>query len=725
MGLVNNLFGNADRLLNRLDSLFGGNRELDALSAEVTSLKSQAYSDNKLSSTELDAIQARMAKVEASFAKYAADKGYPVGVDRPADPESFKLYKADQQIQFEWFAGKDLRGGALGDLVNAAKSGNNKQIESISNRIAMDLIASPNSAVAIDKVQLMRAGLSLVDNRATQLQVLATVRRKLEGELTAGGPIGAGRTPAISLADFDKASTFKTLVSVQQTPLPPQVKGTDKIFPNAPIPGWEATTAAATKAAMNDLSKSGQLFIDKIPPGAGTANVAVKLDLNFGADGPPSVSDPTATKATISELLERAKAQGKSIHLTVGDSAGGENVPLGRTTMDIMRNTGNYHEALKAGLQFAVAQGDPSAKASLDKINAAEARGVFFGGKDDKVSTPADLAAAEQAASKYVTCVDYDKAGFVKTDPQLGPIGLATWGTKDFQIAKPWAEADYRVHVARGLSTHLLAGWTGSVKGLIGLHAFGLRPVDQGQDKLGIDALAMLPLLTQSGGFASFLAGRNGVIDFAAKVLALGDPVRSAQLSHATKLWTDLSTHTQAWSGYQKDVQALAVQLKKDQAGGADPVALMNSMRWGMRAALDRADAITPGFRQQFHDAAAEGTRAFLPLAYRFRELAPPEMRDEQAGMRIGLLTQLPYQSDLVIKSQSKMGEGGGPDSYAHVKDVGVLIAGTNEAATDAAAWKASGKTSNLWAENFPLHGGLVFGRGPMSMDEITDLAAH
>ena len=59
------------------------------------------------------------------------------------------------------------------------------------------------------------------------------------------------------------------------------------------------------------------------------------------------------------------------------------------------------------------------------------------------------------------------------------------------------------------------------------------------------------------------------------------------------------------------------------------------------------------------------------------------------------------------------------------MKDVGVLIAGTNDAATDAAAWKASGKTDNLWAANFPLHGGLVFGRGPMSMDEITDLAAH
>src|SRR5205823_7230644 len=56
--------------------------------------------------------------------------------------------------------------------------------------------------------------------------------------------------------------------------------------------------------------------------------------------------------------------------------------PLGRTTMDILRDTGNYAFALKAGLQFAAAQGEPGAKESLAKIEAAQARGVYFGSKD-------------------------------------------------------------------------------------------------------------------------------------------------------------------------------------------------------------------------------------------------------------------------------------------------------------------------------------------------------
>src|SRR5258706_5049685 len=119
---------------------------------------------------------------------------------------------------------------------------------------------------------------------------------------------------------------------------------------------------------------------------------------------------------------------------------------------------------------------------------------VFLGDKGTKNSTTADLAAAEKAAAKYVTVVDFDKEGFVKVDPKLGPIGLSAWGTNDFQIAKTWVNADYRVHVARGLSTHLLAGWTGSVKGLIGLHAFGLRPADQGMDKRGWNPVDTFPL---------------------------------------------------------------------------------------------------------------------------------------------------------------------------------------------------------------------------------------
>jgi hypothetical protein len=714
--------GLADRLLNQLHSLFGHDRELDELSKQVTNLKNEAYSDKRLSPSELETLYTRMAKVEAEYSKYAEKRGFPVGNSRPASPESFKVYREQQEIHFEWFAGKDLRGGALAELTSAIKSGDKGKVEQLTSKIAFDLVASSNTAVARDKVQLLRAGLSTIDDRPAQLAALASVRSKLEAELTKQWPMSAGRPPPLSVVEFDKAANFKTAVSVHKTKLPAEVAGNNKIFPNKPLPGWEATTRAATKAAMDDLQKNGQLFIDKIPAGSGTADVALKLDLNLGIDGPPSVTDPATTAATVAELLERAQKGGKSIRLSVGDSSGGENVAMGRTSMDIMRDTGNYHYALKAGLAHAAAEGDGAAKDALAKINAVEARGVFFGSKDDKVSTRADLAAAEKAASKYVVCIDYDQAGFTKVDPQLGPIGLAQWGAKDFQIAKPWAEADYRVHVARSLSTHIMAGWTGSAKGLIGLHAFGLRPADQGADMRGDSLVSTLPLLTQATGFMAIFQHRSGIPDLIAKVASAGDPALTKLLKDTEAKWSSLASTGAAWSSFSKEAKALAEELKRDQKAGMSQPQLMDKMRSRTREALDRADKLSPGFRQAVWDASASGTRFAMVAGYRFRGVIPAELRDESLGMRIGLLSQLPYQSDLVIKAQPKMGEGGGPDAYETVKDVGVIIAGTSEAATDAAAWKAAGKKDNLWKVNFPLNAGLIFGRGPMHADEIQEL---
>src|SRR5207248_1089966 len=210
--------------------------------------------------------------------------------------------------------------GAVGDLAKAVKAGDSGKVDSLTSKVAFDLVTSDNTAVARDKVGLLRASLATIDDPAQQKAVIAQVRAKLVNETNKQWPMNAGRPPPLSVEEFDKAATWSSRVSVQKTPLPPEVAGNNKLFPNKPIPGWEATTRAATKASLDDLQAHGQLFLDKIPPGAGTANVAVKLDLNLGVDGPPSVSDPAATEATLSELLERAKAKGKSIRLTVGDS---------------------------------------------------------------------------------------------------------------------------------------------------------------------------------------------------------------------------------------------------------------------------------------------------------------------------------------------------------------------------------------------------------------------
>lgn len=712
----------SERILNDMHRMFGHDRELDELSNKVVSLKDQAFKDNRLDRSELDAIYTRMADIEAAYAKFAGDRGYPVGSLRPTTPASFKVYREQQEIHFQWLAGKDLQGGALAELNQAVRARDGGKVDQLAGKIAFDLLASSSPAVALDKVNLLRASLSKIDDRSRQAEILAKVGAKLDNEISKQWPVSGGKPPPLTRAAFDKAVRYEGAVSVHETKLPAEVRGTNKLFPNRPIPGWENTTLAATKASLDDLSRNGQLFLDKVPPGAGVANVAMKLDLNFGADGPPSVTDPTTTHATLLELLRRAKAQGKQIRFTVGDSSGGENIPLGRTSMDIMRDTGNYHYALKAGLTLAAEEGNAEAKTSLAKIVAAEQRGVFFGGKDDKTSTPVDLASAEKAAAKYVVPVDYDKAGYVKVDPKLGPIGLASWGTREFQIARPWAEADYRVHVARGASTHLLAGWTGATKGLIGLHAFGLRPVDQGMDKRGENPLAAFRGLTQITGFAAIFANRTGASELLAKVAASGDPKLIAEMKSCQAKWEGLQKNTAAWSTFSRETNAIADEAEKALKSGAPHPEVMERVRLRTREALDSADRAVPGFRQAFWDAAHAGTRFLFVAARNFRGLIPAEIKDADVGRRIGLLSQLPYQSDLVIQSQPKMGEGGGPDAYHEVRDVGVIIAGTNERDTDAAAWRAAGKRENLWELNYPVHSAVLFGRGPMHHDEIRRL---
>ncbi len=714
------LYGRWETFLNGVSKIFGGDREMAELSDKITSAKDRAFADRTLTRAELDGLRGETDRISRTYSDIAARRGFPAGAVLPASPDQFKVHAEGQEIHFQWLAGRDLKGGAAAELARAARSGGGPAAEQVAKKIAFDIATSPSEAIARDKVSLLRAALSHVPDRAAQTRALDLVGGSLaevERSLGVRGPLPP--------AAFQRASRFESTASVHETPLPAEVRGTNKLFPNRPIPGWEETTRAATKASLDDLDKAGKLFLDKIPPGAGTKTVALKLDLNLGADGPPSVTDPATAGATISELLERAKADGKPIRFTVGDSAGGENIGLGRTTMDIMRDTGNYHHALKAGLKFAAGEGGAEAgpaRAALAKVEDAERRGAFFGGKDDKVSTPADLKAAEAAAAKYVVPVDYDAAGYASVDPKLGPLGLASWGTREFQIAKPWAEADFRVHVARGASTHLLAGWTGATKGLIGLHAFGLRPADQGMNKLGQDMVTGLSALSQAGGFAAIFAQRTGTTDLLAKIAAGNDPVLKEGLKKMEARWDNLKGNVGAWKTFSEGTARLAAELHRDRKAGMSEPALAEKMRTQTRAILDRADTQTPGFRQAMWDTMHEATRFMLVAANNFRGVIPDALKDDQLGARIGLLTSLPYQSDLVVQTQPKLGEGGGPDAYRNVRDVGVVIAATDEATADALAWKRAGQAGNLWEKNLPVHAALRHGRGPMHLDEVKDV---
>ncbi|HET8547993.1 MAG TPA: hypothetical protein VFL57_08315, partial [Bryobacteraceae bacterium] len=494
-----------ERFLNAQSEAFGGDREFTHLSDKLNEIRTGLMADREITAAELDTLFEKMEAVAALYATFAARKGIALDASVPASRESFRIFREAAEIHFQTLAGDDAehyRGGLLRRLIDDAAP------DAVTHEIALDLLMSASGAIAIDKVHLIRAQLSLLGDGGRQRALLERVNRHLDTELGKPAWTTGGRHPAILAEEFEQACRFESVVSVRAAPLPEELRSTNRLLPNRPVPGRDSANRAVVHALFGDLASAGKLFLDNIEPSRTPANIAIKIELNLGIDGPPSVTDPAVTYAVITELLERSERRGISVRLTVGDSNGIENAPFGRTSLDVMRDTGNYHQALRAALEFASRPSMPegargSARASLDKLLALEQASppVYFGSSDDRVSSARDLEAAEAAASPWVACVDYDQAGFSAVEPKVGPLGRAIWGTNQFHIAEPWVKADYRVHVSRGVSTHLFAGWTGSLKGLIGLHALGGRPADHGMKQRGDNPLDILTAVMHSGSF--------------------------------------------------------------------------------------------------------------------------------------------------------------------------------------------------------------------------------
>jgi hypothetical protein len=302
----------------------------------------------------------------------------------------------------------------------------------------------------------------------------------------------------------------------------------------------------------------------------------------------------------------------------------------------------------------------------------------------------------------------------------LGPLGLAVWGTGQFRIAKPWVEAQWRVHVTRAVSTHLFAGWTGALKGLIGLHALGLRPADQGMNQRGESPLDVLLGVMHMSGAWGVLARRSGL--HAVKEFP-GDGGAAWQArERADARWRDLQNRQelrQGWVLWEKGALKLEQKLRRALREGATEVEVMARMRARSRALLAEAESASPGFRAALWTAVDGGTRDFLVNTWNVRQLLPREMREERMGLRIGLLSRLPCQADLVVQGLPKIGLGGGPDAYDEVRDAGALVAGTDEASVDLVALQQAGLPGNPWAFHYPVHGALQFGPGPARWEEI------
>jgi hypothetical protein len=269
----------------------------------------------------------------------------------------------------------------------------------------------------------------------------------------------------------------------------------------------------------------------------------------------------------------------------------------------------------------------------------------------------------------------------------------------------------------------LFAGWTGALKGLIGLHALGGRPGDQGMKQRGESPLDVLNAVMRLGSFTGLLSTRAGVPDFTRLAASCDDlRCRSANEESAAR-WEELRRLADGRAVWARGASAIESRLRADREAGMSEIEVMSAMRRAAAALIAEAERASPGFRASLWRGVADGTRAFLLTMWRMREHLPVEMRDERMGLRIGILSRLPQQADLVVQGLPKIGIGGGPDAYLEVRDAGVIVAGTDEIAVDVTAIKQAGVEGNPWAFNHPVHGALQFGRGPMCHEEIRTIS--
>lgn len=715
-----------ERFLNAQSEAWGGDREFSQLSTKLDEVRRGLFADGQLSETELATLAAKMEAVAALHQSLSARTGAAMPLDAGPTLEAFRNLREAAEIHFQTFAGDDqsnYRGGLLGDLLRAADPA------PVLGRLVLDLVSSASPAIARDKVSLLRAQLSLLGDGARQSRLLAQFRDTLERELRRPVWSRTSRGAAISLDVFDRGCVCSSVVATEPLALPEEVRGNNRMLPNHPIAGRDSACRAVVERLLGRLRAERRLFLDDIAPSGNAVRVCLKVELNLGIEGPPSVTDPASTYAVIATLLAWGAERGVALQFTVGDSNGIENAPAGRTSLDVLRDTGNYHAALKAALEFA-AQSAPAedqrrtAAAELGKLLACESAtpAVYFGSHDGHAGSAEERARMEAAAAPWVICVDYDQAGFRAIEPNIGPLGQAIWGSKRFHIAEPWAAADYRVHVTRGVSTHLFAGWTGALKGLIGLHALGGRPGDHGMRMRGESAFEILNAILASGSFTGLFARRAGVDGFAALAAGCTDESCRQWLDRCESSWSEVVRLGAGRSVWAAGAAGLNAELWRDREAGRGEIELMAKMRHRGAVLLEQAEQASPGFRRALWQGVADGTRAFLLTMWRLRDHLPAGMRDERMGLRIGLLSQLPQQADLVVQSLPKIGIGGGPDAYFEVRDCGVVVAGSDEMSVDLGALRAAGIPGNPWAFHHPLHGALQFGRGPMSWEDIRTL---
>src|SRR5688572_18879089 len=258
---------------------------------------------------------------------------------RGSSEEMFRLFVEAMQIEFQAFAGENLRGGLLGKLVGELKdalppvaselkinaslkrTSVQKQIKNIAN----ELLLSTSHEAAVDKINLMKAQLArLGDAGIPALQRIGEAMRKEINDnpawVQAGGPV-------IRPEDVARALEYKGVVAVEEFTLPSAVDKNEP-FAKKPIAGLLQIARDRVASGFDRLEAVGQpLFFDpdRAPPTADAeikeklarrkaagepVMVTLKPSLNMGIHGPPTVAMAEQTYATAIEALERLDRAG-------------------------------------------------------------------------------------------------------------------------------------------------------------------------------------------------------------------------------------------------------------------------------------------------------------------------------------------------------------------------------------------------------------------------------
>src|SRR5688572_15143786 len=321
-------------------------------------------------------------------------------------------------------------------------------------------------------------------------------------------------------------------------------------------------------------------------------------------------------------------------------------------------------------------------------------------------------------------------------------LRAAAWGDVEMKEAKAWREADIRINLAFGPKGHILAGYSGGAKSMIGGVPGGLRPTDQGMNEGGRtldDTFLPLAQVAGIGGLAGGIFSRRvGMEGALARIDEVQDEAAKRELrklaGEGQGFWDRAKGFAQAFGQYEAGVAALKRELKSMRDDGVPEDVRMSRMRTEMQRIVEDADKREPGFQNALVDALHSSTSFFMRLGTFVRIAIPEEMRDVGSGRRIAAMLQGISRPHLTIGAVTHATPPySGPDDSIRFQTMrggrAAFFMSNETGGFDLAAWTwmrqhldrpddVLGKKS-FYEDNYPLWGMLTHGQGPMHASQL------